>query len=535
MLDRASVPRRALDFEDYVSMIRRNFRWIIGPLFAGLVVSTVVAYLWRDTYVSEALIRIVPQQISTEVVPDLTAQDISDRINGMAQQIKSHSTLTTMITSFGLYPKEVKSAPMQDVVEQMKKDIAIKPVEGITNVTGKELPAMQVSFSYRDAITAQKVCSDIVARFVDANIHESLGMQQSAYQFINEQYENASKNLQAIDTKLEEFRKKYAGRLPDEMQANMAQMQALSQRSASVSDALGRNAEQRTVLQSALEMANDRVKAVKSAPQSPQQNLKLSELDKEISNLQTDIGSMKNRYTDNMPDLVTAQERLKLLKKQREEAAKNDDSDENSGGLNKDLLDAQNLVKSYQGQLAANSLEAKRLQKESNNVNGALAAYQNGLQGLPSGQKEYAELMRDHELAKKSYDDLSVQRQKSAAAIKLSDRKQGQSLELLDSPTLPSAPSKPKRYIIIPAGALAGLAIGVIIVALREMKDGSLKSLKDARVYTQLPILGSIPLLENDVVVQRRKQALWVGWAAATLVGLAIMAGSIVHYYIGKA
>ncbi len=72
-------------------------------------------------------------------------------------------------------------------------------------------------------------------------------------------------------------------------------------------------------------------------------------------------------------------------------------------------------------------------------------------------------------------------------------------------------------------------------MVMREMKDTSLKSLKDARLYTQLSVLGSIPLLENDVVVQRRKQVFWVSWAAGTAVGLLIIAGSVVHYYMSKA
>jgi len=534
MLDRASVPRRALDFEDYISIVKRNFRWLIGPLFAGLVISTVVAYVWRDTYVSEALIRIVPQQISQDVVPDITAQDISDRINGMAQSIESHNTLSTIITSFGLYPKEVKSEPMEDVISDMKKAIRIKPVEGVTNVTGKELPAMQVSFAYRDAIIAQRVCTDIVARFVDANTHQSIDMQQQAYQFINDQFEAVKKDLQAIDQKVEEFRTRYAGRLPDELQTNMTQMAMLSQRSGSVSDALGRNAEQRMMLQSQLEMARERLKVVQDSPQSLSQNQKLADLNREITGLETQVASMKNRYTDKYPDLLVAQDRLTELKSQRDEALKGEGEDP-SLNANRDRLEAQNLVKQYESQLAANALEAKRLQKDNANLNGTLAAYQSRLQGLPAGQKEYAELTRDHELAKQRYDTLEQQRQKSAAAIKLSDRKQGQSLELLDSPSLPSSPSQPKRYLIIPIGALAGLAIGFIIVVMREMKDASLKSLKDARVYSQLPVLGSIPLLENDIVVQRRKQALWVGWAAATFLGLAIMAGTIVHYYMAKA
>jgi G-rich domain on putative tyrosine kinase len=153
---------------------------------------------------------------------------------------------------------------------------------------------------------------------------------------------------------------------------------------------------------------------------------------------------------------------------------------------------------------------------------------------LPAGQKEYAELARDRELAKARYDQLEMQRQRSAAQIELNRRKQGETLEELDSASLPTSPSQPKRYLIIPMGAVLGFVIGVVIVGMREMKDTSLKTLKDARLYTQLAILGSVPLLENDVVVQRRKQVMWVGWAAATIVGLAIMAGSVVHYYMSK-
>ena len=63
MTDKVSAQRRPFDFEDYIDVLRRNVRWLIGPAFLGLVLATVLAYMMDDTFVSRALIRIVPQQV----------------------------------------------------------------------------------------------------------------------------------------------------------------------------------------------------------------------------------------------------------------------------------------------------------------------------------------------------------------------------------------------------------------------------------------------------------------------------------------
>jgi hypothetical protein len=66
------------------------------------------------------------------------------------------------------------------------------------------------------------------------------------------------------------------------------------------------------------------------------------------------------------------------------------------------------------------------------------------------------------------------------------------------------------------------------------MKDTTLKNLKDVQAYTQLTILGSIPLLEEDIVVKRRKRLTMLAWATAILVGLLVMAGSFYYYIATK-
>jgi polysaccharide biosynthesis transport protein len=538
MLDRLSVPRRALDFEDYIDILRRNIRWIVGPAFLGVVASTVVAFLMEDTFVSKAVIRVVPQQISGEIVRSINSQDVSDRINGMAQQILSRSTLSSLISSYGLYKTELKREPMEDVLNTMKEAILISPAMAVTNVqSGKNVPAMQIQFSYRDRLTAMKVCQDLVSRFMTASSQEALSNQVSANSFLNDEFENAKRDLEAADQKLQDYRIRYNGKLPEQMQTNIAQMAALEQRLSSLTDSATRNSERRMMLDTQLHIAKDRLAAVKAITPSSRSE-KAIETEKEIEDLQSAIASMKDRYTDEHPDLQAARDRLAVLKRQRDDALKS--SAKGEGGAESPLaarerMDAQATVEAIQANMKAAVVEEAATGREIANINGVLRGYQGRIQEAPAGEKEYTELLRDRENAKLQFDKLQEKIAMSKISLNMERQKQGETLELLDAASTPTSPTKPQRSLIIPIGLVGGLLLGFILVAVREVRDTSLKNLKDARLYTQLSILGSIPLLENDVVVQRRKQVMYVGWATATILGIAIIAGSVAHYYLNKA
>ena len=129
--------------------------------------------------------------------------------------------------------------------------------------------------------------------------------------------------------------------------------------------------------------------------------------------------------------------------------------------------------------------------------------------------KEYQELERDRDIAKNKFLDLDGKTTKSSLADQMEKRKFGENLEVLDVASLPMTPTSPKREQVIGIGTVAGLVLGLLLAGAREMKDTSLKNLKDVRAYTQLPILGSIPLLENDLVVKRRRRITWLGWSIA--------------------
>ncbi len=539
MLDSIAVPRRAYDFEDYIDILRRNFRWIIAPAFAGLVVSVVVAYSLPDVFISTASIRVTPQQISESLIPNVTSQDVADRISSMAQTIYSRSTLTSLINTYGLYKKELKNAPMQDVIEKMKSDVIIQGTGG-TSAGQRFLPTMMVGFRYKsDKYVTQKVCQDIVSRLMSLSTTEGVESQQQAHQFLSDEGQQAKHDLDLLEQKLDDFRAKYAGHLPEEEASNMQAMNALNGRLDGLTASANRKTEERMMLEQEMRIARERMASLRNtSQQSLARNAKVADLDGQISTLQDRIDSMKERYTDDYPDLQDAKDRLVWLKKQRDDAAKQkptviDASPADNANLTNERMDIQNQIDRLQTQLKANAMDAQLIQRDIASTNGDLRTYQGRL-GTSASEKEYEDLQRERDMARARYLEFQSKSERSAVSIDMETRKQGETLEVLDQASLPTTPTEPKRSRIVPIGAVVGLVLGILLVAVREVKDTSLKNLKDARLYTQLSILGSIPLLENDVVVQRRKQVMWVSWATATLAGFAIIAVSMARYYLGK-
>ena len=155
-----SVTRRPPDVEDYIDMLRRYRSWLIGPMFAGLVISVVVAFLWQDTYVSTAVMRITPQQISDRLVPTIVNMQMMQRVEQMKQEILSRASLTELVKrpALNLYPKEQARYPMEDIISDMRnKAIKIQTMELPGAGGGRIASAFTISFTYPDRFKAQAV------------------------------------------------------------------------------------------------------------------------------------------------------------------------------------------------------------------------------------------------------------------------------------------------------------------------------------------------------------------------------------------
>ena len=126
--------------------------------------------------------------------------------------------------------------------------------------------------------------------------------------------------------------------------------------------------------------------------------------------------------------------------------------------------------------------------------------YQKRLEEAPLNERQYNALVREFDLAKQDYEATSKRHDMSETAVNLEEHKAGENLEVLDPATLPEQPSEPNRLAWAGIGTAGGLGLGILLAAAHEVRNTSLKNLKDVRAYTNVPVLSSIPLLENALI-----------------------------------
>jgi polysaccharide biosynthesis transport protein len=266
-------------------------------------------------------------------------------------------------------------------------------------------------------------------------------------------------------------------------------------------------------------------------------------LEREILQLEGVLADLRQHYTDTFPDVRRIQAKLNTAKKMRENVLQQEEqatSEPVVANKRMDpvaerearLLDA--TIERIEAQIKGKEQDSKNYMADINVADKQIRVLQSRIESTPVSQQQYADIIRDHEVAKLKYEDLNKKRSQSQIAEDLEKRQQGEMLDLLDAASLPMTPTEPKRPMIIGAGMGMGLVIGLMLAGAREAKDTSLKNLKDVRAYTQLTILGSVPLLENDLVVRRRKRLTWLAWSTACLVGIVVMTGSAFYYYATK-
>jgi hypothetical protein len=176
--------------------------WILAPTALAAVITSVASYyLLPIRYRSESTILVVSAR-----VPDSYVRVVSPpgtRLQQIKQQVSSRTRLEGIITDFGLFDVERKTAPVIEVVERMRRDIRVDVLR-YDAATGVDV--FRVSFVSSDARTAMRVTERLAGFFIDESLRDREVLVEGTTQVIETEIENVRRRIIEYEARLKGLR-----------------------------------------------------------------------------------------------------------------------------------------------------------------------------------------------------------------------------------------------------------------------------------------------------------------------------------------
>jgi uncharacterized protein involved in exopolysaccharide biosynthesis len=149
-------------------------------------------------------------------------------------------------------------------------------------------------------------------------------------------------------------------------------------------------------------------------------------------------------------------------------------------------------VLDLRARIRAADLGIQQKRNEQAQINKQIHDYQARIQSTPQVEEEYEQLTRDTQISQAQYDSVLTKLNQANMTTDLQNRQEGETFSVLDAANLPDNPIYPKRRVFASGGLAAGMALGLLFVALLEYRDTALRSERDVWAFTQLPTLAVI-------------------------------------------
>lgn len=530
-----------------IGFLTRRRWWILAPFFCVALATIAVLSFIPDRYTSTATLLVVQQQVPQRYVVPNSETDVASALQAMKQEVLSRTQLLRMIDDFGLYPKQRKRLAPEELVGLMIKNIDMVPtVEGPQASQNKDFNAFHISFTTESALLAQQVTSNLTSLFTNEYLRTQTDQSNKTTDFLHRQMEDKGKELEAQEARLRDFKLSHVGELPEQQSGNLGILTGFQNQLQNTMASLERAQQQRALLQTQLEAtARRRPTSDNSSPifvpgnPNPQVLNPVEAAQNELTLLEADRSKLLAKGdTPEHPDVIRnqraiteAQAKLKLAVANAPTPEKALPATKSAGGTSQapDVADDP-VITQLKSNLEANRVEIENLTADEARLRASISQYENRINQTPIREQQEASILRDTEILRQQYSELQKKEQESQLATKLDKEQGGQQFRLIDPASLPVVPSYPKRTKTSLAGAAGGLALGLALALLMEMRDTSFHAESDLIKCLAPPFVLGIPLLPTPREKRRKKWRQMFQWAAGSAMVLVVLAAELYVY-----
>ncbi len=542
-------------------IIRRRKKSFITIFILVFLTGLVVAIALHPIYKSEAMIRVNEQEIPENYVQSTLNEYVEARIGKINQQVLNRPRLKKIAEDLNLFSEGNNQTDVSEIVDKFRENIDLEMIvsEMQSKPGGKSLSfavAFNLSYEGRDPETVQRVTDKLANLYVEEDAKRKQRIVSATTDFLEVELERLKTNIDIQEKEISEFKKKHLRELPSDISSNIQTVTRL-ERELDVADMQVRSLnEKKLYLESELTtveplspiiVEGDRIAS------NPYQRLK---------ELNIQLIKMKSTYSEKHPDIKKIKREIKELETQVQSSDYSVKKIKMLRHLENQLVslesdlgpkhpDVMAMKKEIAGlsqevnnlmtetaklkiseekpdnpvyinlvtQINAMNIEIKAINEDKKNIIKSIEKYQRRIQKGPTLEKELNALTRDYDASKGKYQEIFNELMTARVTKEIEGKQQGERFIISSPAYLPTKPYKPNRLVIILVGFIIAIGASFIFTAFQEAIDDSIKTAKQLRQITNVPVLSAVSYIVTDSEkrVRRFKK---LGWLFLIIIGI---------------
>jgi len=532
------------DIREYVATLRRHNVQIV--VVAGLLAAAaaLVALGLPAVYSSSATILVQEQEVPPDLVRSTVTSFADERIQVISQQVMTRAQLLTMVEKYGLYQKFRDRETSDEIVARMRRDIQLSTIDSTISERGSgrrvnTTIAFKISYESPSPERAQQVVEELVSLYLSENAKVRQESAAETTAFLSEEANRLEQQIRDIESKLAEFKRRYAGRTPDSSAVNLQLAERTESELQRIEAEISMLQDRKLSLEAQLPFIkpNAPVAAGTTVDSNldPEQRLRalqaqyasasavygsdhpdLRRMRREIAALQDQTGAttseadvastrreleaqlatLRERYAEDHPDIQRLKRSIASLGSAEARAAPRQRRPQRSAAEPVQSPDNPAYIATTK-QIESANREIARLAGLRNDLRAKQRTYDARLLQIPEIEREYRELTRDYESAQERYREVKGKQMQAEVAQQLEKDHKAERFTVLEPANLPQSPARPKRLQILLMGLVASLGGGVGLAFLRDAIDPSVKGPLELARIARVPVLTAIPYIET--------------------------------------
>ena len=493
-----------------------------------LSASVILAYTITPIYRAEGRLLVEKGDITSDIVETTIRGFAEEQIELVRKRVMTAEHVQNIIEEYEIFIDRPITLGEKVRLFRQRSSIVVEQLEDGTM-------SFIVAYDDEDPVLATAVVARQMELFQLENVMSRTESASSAAEFLESEAARLSVEIADYEIRIAEYKEQNSGRLPEQEMLNMQ----LLDRAERELEAVEREIRELTQRKAVAEADLLRVKAgtisesgVEPPPGSPErlrylqsEYLRLSmiyssehpdvrRLRREIEILDpnasvlsipviseqirertAELDDLKNNYSESHPDVMLVQRSLDQLQQKLRQARA---ATETELGSDPDSVRLLAIVDGLVSEIAAQNVRRDEIRRK-------IATYERRLMEAPQVQREYLSLTRGYEQLKQKYDDIKLKQTQLELAVSVEEGQRGGRFAITSRASTPTSPHMPNRPALIFLGVLLGVGSGMMIAAILEATNKTVRDAHDVREVWEAPPLVTIPQIRNRSDSKKQK------------------------------